>query len=189
MTSEPEAPVKQGLSRKEWLWLGAGIIVAIIVIATVAILTSGNSNKPQTVVGIDRPVPAMVLKTVDGDSFNPAEYRGKPLIINFWASWCEPCKEEMPALVRTAERYGDKIAVVGINLTDQDKDQEIRRFIQRYAVTYPIALDNERVAQQAFGIFNIPVTFFIDSEGIIRYTRINAITETEMDHVLSELLP
>ena len=82
------------------------------------------------------------------------------------------------------------LVIVGINLTDQDKSMdEIRKFVQRYQITYPIALDRDQEAQRAFAMFAIPVSYFIDSSGRIRYTRTTVVTRTDIEHVLQELTP
>lgn len=190
LLSRQAAAPASGLSRQEWLWMGAGVAIAVLVIALIAVFT--RDATPQTgLVAIDRPAPDLTLETLDGETIRLADLRGKIVLVNFWATWCEPCKVETPDLVAASEEFRDRgLVIVGINLTDQDKSMdEIRKFVQRYQITYPIALDRDQEAQRAFAMFAIPVSYFIDSSGRIRYTRTTVVTRTDIEHVLQELTP
>lgn len=170
--------------------MGAGVAIAVLVIALIAVFT--RDATPQTgLVAIDRPAPDLTLETLDGGTIRLADLRGKIVLVNFWATWCEPCKVETPDLVAASDEFRDRgLVIVGINLTDQDKSMdEIRKFVQRYQITYPIALDRDQEAQRAFAMFAIPVSYFIDSSGRIRYTRTTVVTRTDIEHVLQELTP
>ena len=186
---EPIEPARTGgLTRREWLWTGAGVLLALGIIALVATLTSGSPT-PSGLTKVDRPAPEITLTALDGRTVSLSDLRGKIVLVNFWATWCEPCKIETPDLVAAANEFKSRnLEIIGINLTDQDRDlDEIRRFVQRYAIPYPILLDPDQKAQDAFGIFPIPTSYFIDSEGRIRYTRITVVTRADIEHVLNEL--
>ncbi|MBP8252288.1 MAG: TlpA family protein disulfide reductase [Herpetosiphon sp.] len=187
MTEQTQTP-KRGLSRREWTWLAIGIVVAIGIIVAVAMLTGGNDTQTG-VVQINRPAPEISLQTLDGTTAKLSDYRGKIVLVNFWATWCEPCKKETPDLVQAAAEYGDKLVILGINVTNIDKNlDEVRRFAQRYNVQYPILLDQNGAVQRDFAMYALPVSYFIDSDGVIRYTRTTAITKAEIDRVMQDLL-
>ncbi|HYF62345.1 MAG TPA: TlpA disulfide reductase family protein [Herpetosiphonaceae bacterium] len=177
-----------GLTRREWLWTGAGVLLALAIIGLVAALT-GGSPPPTGLTEVDREAPDITLDTLDGRTVSLRDLRGKIVLVNFWATWCEPCKTETPDLVAAASEFKSRnLEIIGINLTDQDRDlDEIRRFVQRYAIPYPILLDPDQKAQDAFGIYPIPTSYFIDSEGRIRYTRITVVTRADIEHVLNVL--
>ena len=180
-------PSGNGLSRREWLWMGAGVATALLIILLVVVFSNDAPPTPE-LVAVDRPAPDISLPTLDGAMINLADLQGKVVLVNFWATYCEPCKYETPDLVAAyAELKDQGLEIVGVNLADQDDLEEVRRFAQRYQVNYPIALDHEGVWQDAFGVFVIPHTYFIDSNGRIRYTRINVVTHEDIKRVLTEL--
>lgn len=177
------------LSTREWLGIGAGVLVAVLIIGFIA-LSKRNTPQLNAWVMLDRAAPDLTLSTLDGGTMRLADLRGKVVLVNFWATWCEPCKIETPDLVAASQAFKDRgLEIIGINLTNQDSLDEIRRFVQRYQVTYPIALDRDQAAQRAFGIYPIPVSYFIDSTGRIRYTRTSIVTRTDIERILEELTP
>jgi len=111
--------------------------------------------------------PDFTLTTLDGDEISLAELRGKPVVLNFWATWCNPCQREMPALQATAEEYADDVVVLGI---DQGESAAIvRPFIEEYGISYPIPLDTKFEVASLYNVRGLPTTFFIDRDGVIRH--------------------
>ncbi len=177
-------------SRREWLWLGGGVLVALLIIGIVAVLTRGNTAQPDAgLVAMDRQAPDLTATTLDGQTLRLSELQGNVVLVNFWATWCEPCKTETPDIVQAYADLKDQgFEVVGVNLTDQEKNlDDVRRFAQRYGVNYPVTLDENGSWQQAFGVYWIPHSYFIDSKGRIRYTRINIVSRSDIERVLQEL--
>ena len=111
------------------------------------------------------PAPPLELPTLDGDrEVSLASFRGKAVVLNFWASWCEPCKEESPRLQAAWERYRHRgVVVVGIDA--QDFGTDARRFVRRYRLTYPILRDRHGSALRRFGITGFPETWFVGRDG------------------------
>lgn len=95
-----------------------------------------------------------------------SELRGKPVLLNFWASWCPPCRKEMPDLQEFAEKYGAHIHVIGVNWNDQL--QTVKEFLDQYRVTYTNLLDTNGKVIVRYGLTGLPTSFFIDEDGIIR---------------------
>ena len=137
---------------------------------------------------LGRPAAPFTLALFDGGPFALAEQRGKVVVVNFFASWCIPCREEAPALVRVWERYR-KSDVVLVGIVYQDSPQAAKEFHDRLGQTWPIALDDNARTSLAFGVFGIPETFFVDPAGVIRGRHIGPIDEDTLIRGIEELRP
>lgn len=113
--------------------------------------------------------PDFQLETLNGDVFRLSDYRGKVVVLNFWATWCPPCQEEMPHLQNFYEKNKERpVAVVAINLTSQDSGMaEIEQFVQDFGLTFPIPLDHDGEVGMQYATFAIPTNYIIDVDGII----------------------
>jgi peroxiredoxin len=110
--------------------------------------------------------PAWELKDLDGKSVSSSDFKGKVVILNFWATWCPPCKEEIPGFVELQKKYGGQgLAVVGVSL-DEHRLSKVRRFIEETEINYQIVLGNVMMMQN-FGGSGLPTTFVIDRSGKI----------------------
>ena len=116
--------------------------------------------------GIKRPAPEFSLPSLNGQNFGSEQLRGKPAILNFWATWCDPCVAEMPLLEETAQNYADELLVIGINEADAFSDVE--SFVAREGLSYTILLDYDESVGQLFKVGGYPTTVFIDADGMIR---------------------
>jgi len=115
------------------------------------------------------------LRSMDGSSVGLATFRGKPLMMNFFASWCDPCREEMPLINEIAARSGkDGYAVLGIAV--EDSRAAIMQYAQEAKLVFPIGLDLNSTVKRAYRIFGPPATFFIDAQGTIRDVVIGPMT-------------
>jgi cytochrome c biogenesis protein CcmG, thiol:disulfide interchange protein DsbE len=150
------------------------IAVIGVVLALVALLAYGlASNEPEQDIqdavaqGEREPAPELVLPKLDGDGEGSLEdYRGKVVVLNFWASWCEPCREESPLLQRWHERLSEQDATV-LGVDAFDEIGRARAFIEKYGLTYPQLRDGSGSTREQFGILGFPETFVIDREGRI----------------------
>ena len=130
--------------------------------APVLFLQSGDSNDDK-VKGLT--APDFQLKTVDGVTIHLADLRGKTVVVNFWASWCEPCLDEMPTLARLQKKYGDKgLQIVGIS-TEKEDPATVRELSARMKLNYPLLEGQDEIGAAYGGIDVLPTTFFIDREG------------------------
>jgi cytochrome c biogenesis protein CcmG/thiol:disulfide interchange protein DsbE len=113
--------------------------------------------------------PDFALDLLDGGQLTLSELRGHPVILNLWASWCLPCRKEMPAIERVFQRYQDAgLIVVGLNMTSEDSTSDVSAFVQEFGLTFPIALDRDGLARERYQLLGLPSTYFIDESGIIR---------------------
>ena len=115
------------------------------------------------------PAPDLTLQTMDGETLNLAERPGEVLIVNFWATWCPPCREEIPDLVDLQAELGERgLTVVGVAL-DEEGEDVVRPFLEEYEVNYPIVLDTTTTVSQEFGdVMGLPTTFVIGPDSQIR---------------------
>ena len=141
---------------------------------------SGGGAADELAKGKHPAAPAFELSRLDvsGGKMSLADLKGKPVIVNFWASWCIPCKDEAPALQKTYEKYrAQGLTVLGIDA--QDFRQDARRFTKRFGVTYPVVYDGSGSTLGKWGVTGFPETFFIDRSGRLVGERIQGGIDTE----------
>ena len=164
-------------------WLVAGV-AALVALLTVNVAGPGAAVDTPVV---GRPAPDFDLQTLDGGRLSLAELRGSPVVVNFWASWCIPCREEAPLLTAAARDYeGQGLRVVGI--VYQDNAASARDFMDRYSQTYPGLLDPDGRTAIDYGVFGIPETFFIDRDGIVRSRQVGPVTKEGLDRQIREII-
>jgi len=112
--------------------------------------------------------PDFTVYDVDGNAYKLSDFRGKPVILNFWASWCGPCKMEMPDLEKAYQEYGDQIQFMMVDLADgsQETVEKASAFIKEQGYTFPVFYDTDMEGAYAYGVTGIPVTYFINAEGV-----------------------
>ena len=188
-------PVRRaGLSRREKGMALGGALAALLLIALVWVLTgrSAQSELPP-IAEMRRPAPEFALPGLKGETVRLSDYRGKVVLVNFWGTWCEPCKQETPALAGVYWRLRDQgLVIIGVDLRNQERsgpagDADVRVFTERYDVTYPIALDVAGETARAFQIYPLPTSFFVDQHGMIRYVRVGQITAEEVEDLFIRL--
>jgi len=154
------------------------ILLLLCVVACHNSSTTGNTL---------RPAPDFSLTDLSGHPLHLSDYRGKVVILDFWATWCEPCKEEIPHLIDLRNRYSAQgVEVLGISMDDDDKP--VRAFQQKYQMNYPVAVGTSSLADQYGGVLGLPITFVIDRQGRIAAKHIGAtkaeVFETEVKKLL-----
>lgn len=166
----------------------AGLVLALVIAGL--LLTQGdkkNEFSSKSTSEKKELAPNFSLVTINGGDFHLGDYKGKPVLINFFASWCLPCREEMPVLEKAAYEYGPK-GVVFLGIAIDDTEVKIKDFIAKYGVTFPVGLDKTAVIQKSFGIYGIPTTYFIDKQGVINYSHSGSVTEELLQNELDKLL-
>ena len=138
---------------------------------------------------VGKPAPALVGTTLDGAAFDLASQKGSPVLVNFWASWCGPCREEFPLLEDAVTRHATEGLVVVGALYKDDADPA-RAFVTEQRATWPTVADPERTIGAAWKVLGPPQTFFIDREGIIREVQVGQLRDAEeLDRLLAEIIP
>jgi len=157
----------------------AGIIVFTVVAVSTTATLFGQSKSSEA-------APGWELQGADGKTVHSSDFKGKVVILDFWATWCPPCKAEIPGFIALQKEYGKKgLAVVGISVDEGGADV-VKEFAQKLGMNYPVVLADEKTPQVFGGIEAIPTTFIIDREGRIVT---NHLGFTEKDEFEKELKP
>ncbi|MEK8128503.1 TlpA disulfide reductase family protein [Paenibacillus filicis] len=115
----------------------------------------------------DVKAPAFTLKATNGAYYSIGGKREKPLVIHFWASWCEACSIEVPMLKKLYEQYQDQIDFMGINVSTEEKLDNIQKFIEKHGISYPVLLDEHKHAADLYELHALPTVFLIDRNGFV----------------------
>lgn len=116
--------------------------------------------------------PDFELPLLNGDVVKLSDLKGEKVFINFWATWCPPCKEEMPEMQKFYEDYGDEINIIAINITGSERNKEaVQEFIDKYGYTFPVALDKKSKVTDEYMAITIPTSYFIGTDGVIQVDR------------------
>ena len=151
--------------------------------------TSGK--KPDVTEDIKKnTAPDFTVLDKDGNTVRLSDKFGKPVVINFWATWCPPCKQELPDFDKLCKEYGDRVVFMMVNLTDGYRDtvDGTKRFVSGKGYTFPVYFDTKDNAASAYNVSSIPQTTFIDAKGNIYTTRIGAMSEATLRSYLNALL-
>lgn len=185
MTQAPPPRPRPDLRRLPLAWLVVAAVAPILLLAATWWVVAGREPAFPTAIG--QPAPDFSVVSLDGDEIRLADLRGRPAIVYFWASYCEPCKEEFPLLRAAAERHAaDGLAIVGIVF--EDGPETARDFMERFDATWPAALDPGAEVADAYRVFGPPETYFIDRDGRIAARQIGQISERSLDEKLAAII-
>ncbi|HSA61901.1 MAG TPA: TlpA disulfide reductase family protein [Nitrospiraceae bacterium] len=127
------------------------------------------------------------LTDLEGKSQSLSQYRGKIVLVNFWATWCKPCTTEMPAMQASFDKLRDKGFVV-LAINELEDDAKVREHIKQYGHTFPVLMDRDNKVANQFGVFGLPVSVFIDEKGIVQeYIKGGLLTEQRIDDVVARI--
>ncbi len=130
--------------------------------------------------------PNFRLEALNGEPIELASLRGRPIMLNFWATWCFACVSEMPAMQRVADDLGDHVVILGVNTGESTNDADT--FAENNAIVYPLLVDPDQHVTRGYDVRAMPTSLFIDSDGVVRSVRFGAISETEMVELLTPLI-
>jgi cytochrome c biogenesis protein CcmG/thiol:disulfide interchange protein DsbE len=163
---------------------GLLVATAVGVVAFVALMSWALSNRsPVTglsgVTRVEKPAPEFTLDLMDGGQVVMSQLSGRPVVLNFWASWCTPCRDEAAGLERTWRAYKDRrVVFVGIDI--QDSEADARFYLEEFDVTYPNGRDVDGKVTVEYGVVGLPVTFFVNMDGVIERRWVGAIPESRL---------
>ena len=158
--------------------------VAVGVVAFVALMSWALSNRTSVtglsgITRVDKPAPGFTLDLMDGGQVTMSQLSGRPVVINFWASWCAPCRNEAAGLERTWRAYEERgVVFVGIDI--QDSEEDARLYLNEFDVTYPNGRDVDGKITVDYGVVGLPVTFFVNEKGLIERRWVGAIPESRL---------
>lgn len=170
------------------------VLVAVIVLWFILRPSSDVKTIPEvrdaaeTGVEVGKVAPDFTASGLDGDTIALSDMRGKPVLLNFWATWCPPCREEMPVIQRYFEEAGSAVQILAVNLTtNESSPKEVEEFLRREGYTFPVALDVDGSAAKLYMIRFIPTTFFIDEDGVIRRLHVGPLSREMIEEVFGEM--
>lgn len=179
------------------LLLTIGLAAVIVIVATGAVIflttpvasgpCAGSSVVCVTSPMLGKPAPDFTLTTTDGQTVKLSDYRGRPLIVNFWASWCIPCRAEFPQFEQArAANAAAGLEVLGI--VHEDGADSATAFAAAEGAQWPLLMDPDNTAYNAFRAAGVPSTYFIDRDGIVRATSLGPVTDTSLPEQLKTIL-
>jgi len=201
-----------GKFKKHWM-IDIGLIFIIIVMGVFVVLelkrtfvfmrqqAVGHENQPTALIPetekatpepdvlVEKPALSddmpLELIHLDGESVAYSEFEGRPILVNFWATWCPPCLEEMPLIQAYADRFGEELVVLAINAGEDEAD--VRAFVEQNQLELIVMLDPSGKAGQYFKVYGLPTTLFFDQKGDLVTTHIGVLNAALIDRYLSEI--
>ena len=173
-------PQSSGLALR-WRVLGAVLPLILLAVWAVVLLAFGTATAGPR---IGQPAPDVALTDLDGNTVMLSDLQGRPVIVNFWGSWCGPCVEEFPVLQQALARHrADDLAVLGIVV--RDNSESARAFMARMGASWTAAMDPGGMTATSFGINGAPESFFIDRDGVVRGRQIGQLTASDLERQLA----
>jgi len=159
------------------------ILSAFIIISLIVMVNTINANTPD-----NKKAPEIVLKTLEGKTVKLSDYKGKIVIVDFWATWCPPCRKGIPDLIELQKTYSKDLVVLGISLDQERTLKDLKPFIENYGINYPVVLGDEKVVKDYGGINAIPTSFIIDQKGFIIDSHVGLVPKTVYEDKIKKLL-
>ncbi|MGV2938976.1 peroxiredoxin family protein [Mesobacillus sp. LC4] len=167
--------------------IGAGILAGLVLFAIFQQFNTADeplaieASNATTGIGAGMVAPNFTLKNLAGEEVSLKDYRGNKVMVNFWATWCPPCKEEMPAMERFYKENSKEVEILAVNL---DPQNNVKGFVEENGLTFPILLDKEGRTQQTYSVISIPTTLIIDEQGLIIKKQIGSLTFEQIQELL-----
>ena len=192
----PEAPEQgqheaQPQPQKPRLNRDATVIVVVILVIAGMLIAGKRLTRPQTpgasISGSNaalkgKPAPDFQLKDLDGKNVRLSDLRGKAVLLNFWATWCPPCKIEMPWFVDLQKQYGPQgLQIVGVAMDEGNAHDAVAKFAKEMGLNYPVLLGNDKIADQYGGVDALPTTFYIGRDGKIVTRVFGLVSHSEIE--------
>jgi thiol-disulfide isomerase/thioredoxin len=185
------------VKRNNLAMIGAGISIGVgvglVILAAIGVGSGFLFNQFVTGAGSQllqaptqsSPAPDFQLETLDGKSIKLADLRGHPVLINFWATWCGPCQQEMPLIEQYYQKYQPDLVVLAVN-SDEPKT-DVQAFVTNLKLTFTVLLDPGYKVEDLYRVRAYPTTIFVDKSGTIRYQQIGVLSEGQLVQYLAQL--
>ncbi len=189
--------MSQPTSKKPWLFIIsgflAGTLAGLVLLDIIGVLdirslfpgSTGGSQVGAASSEIGSPAPDFVLEDLSGNPVKLSDLKGRLVVLNFWATWCTPCRTEMPEFQEIYQQNQPDLVVLGINL--EQSSGEIQDFVSQLSITYPILLDNDGLVSRLYKVIQLPNTYFIDRHGILRIRHIGFLSSNQFQEYLDRV--
>jgi cytochrome c biogenesis protein CcmG/thiol:disulfide interchange protein DsbE len=178
-----EAPSEETRQSVSPAWIAAGAVAVLVM----GLLAYALFAQPTETLQVGSPVPDFQLTALDGSSMSLSEQQGNVVVLNIFASWCDPCREEAAALEETWRAYQNQ-GVQFFGIAYKDADSKAQAFLDEFGVTYPSTVEPENETARAYGVTGVPETFVIDQQGLLVRHFLGAITRDQLAEVLDPLV-
>ena len=172
------------------IWIGVGVGVIVLGLGSALGWLSFDLDLPldfefASMMETDGPAPDFELLSTDGELISLSGQKGKVVVVNFWATWCGPCVQEIPMFEDYYKKYGPDLVILGIN--EQENPDVVRAFLKEFNVSYPILFDRAADLAPDYRLMALPVTVFVDREGILRFHHIGLLNDEQFSNYLKAL--
>ncbi|MGO0060953.1 thiol-disulfide oxidoreductase ResA [Brevibacillus fluminis] len=176
------------MDKRKRLWMRVAILGVLLGALVFAVYSSFAKDNKEIKIGMQAPNFSLEQLNANGKELKLSDLKGKGVVLNFWGSWCEPCKAEFPELEKQYQRYkADGIVIVGVNISETPL--AIQQFVDQYRVSFPILMDRQSEITRIYQIGPIPTTFFINKDGIVQDQFIGQMSESTIIQKINKIKP
>ena len=173
--------------------IGLLLLIVVLAVASFAYTRLSTSYEPEQISTSGesfKKADDFTVVNQDGQIAKLSDFKGKPTIVNFWATWCGPCKSEMPAFENIYTRYKDDVNIMMVNMTDNTNEtvKKVKNFISQSGYTFPVFFDTSAQAAKSYRVTSIPMTLFIDKNGNLINSHTGAMTEKMLNNYVIQLI-
>ena len=167
------------------IWKPLAFVLVICGLATTLYFQVSSLRRPPVGVEIGELAPDFTVATLEEEPISLSDFRGKIVLVNDFATWCGPCQAETPSLVDVYNAEGDDVVFIGLNL--QESESKVAEFKDQYNIPYPLALDPDGKVSELYRPVGLPTSWFIDSEGVVRYVHAGPMTTAMLQETLDAI--
>ena len=181
-------------SRNNWFYVNIVVAIMLILVGVAILFWMGQQSSQQQVSSVraplpqqGQPAPNFSLMSLSGEPVSLSDYSGQVVLVNMWATWCPPCKAEMPTIHEYYQTHrNDGFVVLAVN--SQEKAANVNSFIQATGFTFPVLLDDQATVMDQYNVLGLPTSFIIGRDGTIQHTHTGQITEDQLEQYIDPLL-